>query len=246
VSYVTVQQVRDAGLTVAMIPDDADVQAAIDLWQAFIERATRQWFEERPATLDVDGTDSDTIHFPVPVISVSAVYLNNSADALDTSYYRVYNNRTAYPDDRKNPRLKLIGPDSHRDIFNQPLMFGSLRFRKGRQNQRIIGTWGYTEEDGSVPLLIQRALIKLVIEKIGPIIPGPAGPGVPPVVPTGLLVEERTDDHSRKWQAAGGSTKARPGGLLGITNDPEVLRIIQLYKAPTAMATPAHWSGGSQ
>ena len=225
-----------------MIPDDADVQASIDLWQAFLERACRQWFESRAAVLEVDGTDSDTIHFPVPVITVTEVLLNNSADALNADYYKVYNNRTSYPDDRKNPRIKLIGPDSNRDIFNQPMTFGVLRFRKGRQNQRITGTWGYTESDGSTPLLIQRALILLVIEKIAPIIPGPSGPTVPPVVPTGLLTEERTDDHSRKWQVAGGSVKARPGGLLGITNNPEVLRIIQLYKAPVAMATPAHWS----
>ena len=240
-SYVTVQQVRDAGLTVAMIPDDAVVQASIEMWQAFLERACRQWFEERAATLEVDGTDSDTIHFPVPVITITELNLNNSADALSSDYYRVYNNRTSYPDDRNNPRVKLIGPDSSRDIYNQPMAFGALRFRKGRQNQRIVGTWGYTEADGSTPLLIQRALILLVIEKVSPILAGPGGPAVPPVVPTGLLVEERTDDHSRKWQAAGGSTKARPAGLLGITGNPEVLRIIQLYKAPTAMATPANW-----
>lgn len=220
---------------------DEMVEAAILVWQQALERATRQWFEERDAVVRVDGSNSDTLNFAVPIISVNEMRINDETVALDTDFYEVYNNRTQWPDDRKNPRICLRrGRDG--DIFTRGT-YGCAKFLKGRRNQYIDGSWGYTEEDGSTPALIQRALALLVIEKLTtPSLPPAGGGGVPPAVPSGLLIEEETDDHRMKWEPAGGSTRARPAGLLGLTTNPEVLRIITMYKAPIGLATPADWT----
>jgi hypothetical protein len=223
--------------------DDATVTAAIAAWTQAIDRMTDPFFESRAATVDLDGTDSDTLHFGVPVITVTEIKANNSNTALDPSLYRVYNRREAPNDDRRNPRIKLVRDDDNRDIFDSPITHGRLLFRKGRQNQQVTGTFGFTEQDGSVPFLIQHALALLVVEKlVTPVLPDPANPMPALENARGPILEELTDGHKLKFQARGGTTKAAPRGLRGITENTEIHDIIRLYKAPLRMATPANWS----
>jgi hypothetical protein len=151
-----------------------------------------------------------------------------------------------YPDDRRNPRIKLVGPNEYRDIFVAPVTWGiRLIFRKGRQNQEVKGTFGFVEEDGSTPDLIKHATCKLAIEKLSKPLFVPPGttnpvPAPPPVL--GPLIEEVTDDHKRKYGQPGGPVGKQPAGLTGITDDQEILDIIKLYKAPIGIATPASWT----
>jgi hypothetical protein len=242
-SYVTVQDVRDAGLTDAVAFPDATVLSSISIWQALIDRACRQWFEPKALTIKADGTDSDTLHFGIPIISVEYVKLNNNSNELDTNLYRVYNS-ISMPDDRRNPRIKLVKSDDYRDIYTAPGGFGDLRFRKGRQNQEIKGSFGFVEEDGSVPLLIQRALIKLVIEKLTkPIyVSDPVSTPTPPPPIIGSIQEEWTDGHKIKYGQSGAEVSKRSPYLTGITDDQEIIEIIKLYRAPIGCATPAHSS----
>ena len=240
-AYVTVSQVRAAGLAEA-VATDAAVEGAIAGWTQYIDRFCDQFFEPREATVVLDGTDSDTLHFGVPIIEITSLKLNNSLVPLDPANYRVYNRRQAPADDRRNPRIKLIRNEDHRDIYSAPMVIGHLKFRKGRQNQEVTGTFGFTEPDGSVPYLIQRALILLVVEKLTkPIVPDPLNP-IEAFQPLGPILEEVTDGHKIKYQQAGGVTKARPAGLLGITENREVHDALKLYKAPLRMASPANWS----
>lgn len=235
--YIDVQAIRDEGFTVAMA-SDAKVLTYIGICQQLIERACRQWFESRSITLKLDGTDSDTLHLPVPIISCTSLKINDSQDALDSSYYRVYNGRDL-PDDRKNPRIKLIN-SSNLDIYTAPIWSRDIRFRKGRQNQEIVGTFGYTEPDGSTPLPIIRALTKLTIEKLGkPLFYDPSTTVPPPAPPAilGNILEEWVDGRKVKYAQTGGELEKRRVGLTGITSDPEILDIIILYKAPIGMAT---------
>lgn len=233
--YVSVQDVRDLG--VPDPPTDAAVTAAITLWQKFIERACRQWFFEKSLEFYVDGTDSDALHFGVPIIAITEIRINDSSTALATDQYKVYN-ATEYPADRQNPRIKLVSSSRRPDIFTAPLEHGANIFRKGRQNQYIKGTFGYVESDGSVPLLIQHALKKLVVEKLlSPVYPDPTLPTPPPIV-AGAIREEKTDGHSITYDYS--ESQSRPAGLSGITNDQEILDIIRLYRAPIGIATPAH------
>lgn len=234
--YVTVQEIRDAGL--ADPPSDAEVQSQIGLWQSFLERATRQWFRPINLELYVDGNDSDTLHFGIPIISIETLKINGDSTALDASYYKVYN-ADQYPIDKQNPRIKLVDTwADQRDIFTASMRYGRTLFRKGRQNQYVKGVFGYLD-NGACPKLIKRALIKLVIEKMtNPIVPGTGGVTPPPVM-GGQIIEEWVDGHKRKW--ADTSTR-KTYGLSGITSDQEILDIIRLYRAPIGLATPANWS----
>jgi hypothetical protein len=241
-TYCTLADLRYAGL-----PDppfsDAEIWSQIEIWQSFLDRACRQWFNPRELTIEFDGNDSDTIHFGVPIISIEYLRINENPTDLDTTYYKVYSDRN-FLIDRQNPRIKLI-PNQRRDIFTAPSANRGLVFRKGRKNQIVKGIFGYTEADGSTPKLIKRALIKLVIEKLmAPVYspPGSAPPGgtVPPIL--GGIIEEWTDGHKTKYQAPGGDTKPVAPGLKGITSDTEILQIIKMYKGPLGIATPSNFS----
>jgi hypothetical protein len=237
--YVSVADVRAAGLSVNP-PDDPTIFSSILLWQQVLERVTRQWFRAIECEFYLDGTDSDTLHLPVPIISISEVRLNTDTTALDSKRYRVYAGRRL-PDDRKNPRIKLVDNfDGYgRDIYTASDRTSRSRFFHGRQNQFVKGVFGYVEPDGSTPALIKRAMLKLVVSDLSnPIVPG-AGSGLtPPPITAGLVREEVTDGHSIKYDVAGGDLKARAPGLSGLINDPEVQMIVKLYKAPIGMATP--------
>lgn len=239
--YCQVQDFRDLGVSVTDINDN-DLEELIRTTQSLLDRATRQWFNERDLQFTFDGTDSDALHFGVPIISIEWLKLNTDPNPLSTDLYRVYSGRS-YPDDRRNPRIKLIGPDEHRDIFVAPLTTGRLRFRKGRQNQEIKGKFGFVEDDGSTPKPITRALKKMVIERITSPLFVPTGGSTPPPPPpttSGVVAEERTDGHSIKYLTA--TVSSRKAGATGISSDPEVQDIIKMYRAPIGLATPAHWS----
>jgi hypothetical protein len=238
--YVTVSDVRAAGLNVDP-PSDSDIQTAICVWQEFIDRATRQWFRPIPLELYLDGTDSDAIHFGVPIISIDEIRINNEETPLDASRYKVYNAQR-YPDHKGNPRIKLVDSlESHRDIYTAPMRTGRSLFRKGRQNQYVKGVFGYVTETGAPPAMIQRALIKLVVEKLARPIAGTPPPGLVPPLVQGIVKEEWTDGHRIRYEYPGGPLASRQGGpLAGITNDPEIHAILRMYRAPIGVATQAN------
>jgi hypothetical protein len=240
--YITVADVRAAGLPDTVVGDDA-VTAAILLWQDVIERYCRQWFEPRDLDLRIDGTDSDTLHLGIPIIEVEELYMNDGTTPIDSTLYKVYNNRSGYPDDRKNPRIKLRSMYDYADIFTAPIMAGQLKFRKGRQNQRIVGTFGYTEADDTAPLAIKRALTKLVIRKATQpmyIAPGVVPPAPPPLLSSSIVTEEWTDGHRIVYANNVASSPRRADNMSEVIDDPEVRGILKLYRAPIAMAAPAN------
>lgn len=235
--YIQVQDVRDAGVTTAMVPLDSDIETAIKINQAFIDRATRQWFLPRTLTVYLDGNSSDTLFLPVPVISVSSLRINDQSTDLDSSLYRVYSS-DGIPDDRRNPRITLVRGDV--DLYSDPFHFNQpLLFKKGRQNQQIVGSFGFVESDGSPPELIKRALLLLVIEKL---VNPPLGTPLAtlPSGPSGSVLRETTDGHTVQYTFVKYSdTRA---GWSGYTMNREVHTILNIYKSPIGIAAPsARW-----
>lgn len=228
-AYVTLQDVRDFGIG-ADIATDQQVSAAIVLWSQVIDRLTGQWFEPRSMTIRLDGSGRDTLHLPVPIISVSSLKVNGESTALATDRYTLYTSRTI-PDDRLNPRIRLGGAGSY-------WTGGGPIYAVGFQNQTIAGIFGYVEDDLSTPEPIRYALMKLISEKLKN--PPNAPEDLPPDENLGLqgpVIEETTDGHSRKWGAV--SVKAtRPGLAAGITSDPEINAILLMYRrAPMVAVT---------
>jgi hypothetical protein len=241
-TYIVLSDIRAAGLPDIVADDDA-VNAAILLWQEVIDRYTRQWFEPREVDFKCDGTDSDALHFAIPLITVSALYINDEANPLDPMYYKVYNARSGPEDDRRNPRIKIRALNDFADIYTAPLAPSLMKFRKGRQNQRVVGTMGFTEADGSTPAAIKRALTKLVIQKLTTpiyIAPGVVPPAPPPIITSGVVTEEWTDGHKIKYADTQQTTPRRPDNMSDVISDPEVRGLLKLYRAPIGLAAPAH------
>jgi len=238
-TYIQVADIRAEGLFDTDYSDEK-VLSYIETWQAFLERACRQWFVPKNLILEIDGNDSDTLFFGVPIISVDYLMINSMSDELNTLLYKVYSGRNPMQDDRRNPKICLTRSEEWVDIYTAPLIYGEPKFRKGRRNQVVKGIFGFTEEDGSTPKLIKRALTKLVIEKLTVPLYS-SGSSVPPPPIISSVIEEETDGHRIKYDSVV-PFKDRKLGLSGMTSDPEVLDIVKLYKAPFGVATPAHWS----
>lgn len=235
--YCLVSDLRDEGLESSVVPDRR-VLDAIRTWSRAIDRVCRQFFSPRQLTVLWDGTDSDTSFFSVPLVAVESLYLNESTAALDTGSYRVYS-AFPYPDDRRNPRVKLCY--GGRDIFSG-IRGGRMLFDKGRQNQSIVGVWGFVEEDQTPPPLVRRAALKLASEKLtSPVLSGGDSGTMPVPSILGPVVEEWTDGHKLKYAEPGGSISGRRPGLSGLTNDAEVLDILKLYKGPMGVEVPVDW-----
>lgn len=235
-SYVTAAELRaDAGLDPTAYPDLA-IQKAIILATAIFERATRQFFEPRAGTLLLDGDGSNTIHLPIPIVTVGSLFLNGQPTVLDPALYSVYSSANLVDDDRKNPRIALGNSGDVSDIFVSPFTFGPLRFARGRKNQRVTGVFGYVEADGSTPVLVKYAIERLALGKMGILSTGGVGsPTPPPPLPSTLggVIQETTDGHSIRYDAR----TARSVGLSGIlANDIEVEDIVRMYRAPMAIA----------
>ena len=240
--YVTVSDFRDPDtIDLPDRPTDTTIQAVIDYVEPLFERLCRQWFESRDLDFYFDGQDSDTIHFGVPIISIDALYINDDTNPLDSSLYKVYaTQQTAMGDRRGNPKISLVRSLANANIFINTSSCGIMKMYKGRQNCRVVGAFGYLDNDGNTPAPVVEAIKRLVVEYLQnpaySVTPLPPSPGSAP----GVIVEEETDDHRIKY--AVGAISTTRVGLTDITADPYVQRIIKLYRAPIGIATPANWT----
>lgn len=223
-AYITIGDVRGEGITEAMA-SDSKITTYIARWRPVFDRMCGQPFEEFSATVNFDGDNSDTFFAEFPIISV--VTLTVAGFEIDATNYAVSNNRTDFPDDRRNPMIALKN---------------GYVFSLGRLNCSVEGTWGFTESDGATPEAIKWAFLKLVIEKLlDPIIENSLLPTTSgSSTQQGALIAEVTDDHQRKWAAATKSTvKTQPWA--GITSDAEIIEIIKMYRAPMSIGSPSDW-----
>ena len=226
--YISVQDVRDAGVTTAQA-SNSQVLMLIKAFQEVIERVTRNFFVPKQMTLEMDGGGHALMQLPWAIISVSDLFINDEFDtAVDPAAYLVYNGRgESGRDDRRNPRIKI--KISETSIFTGT---GSLRrrttiFEVGEKNQRIVGTFGYTDADGCVPETIQYALTKLVVQNIDKVTVGGSSPF------SGPIIEEETDRHRRKYADVLTGSKA-----WSATGDPQIDQMLAMFRGPWAMSAP--------
>lgn len=231
-AYATVEEVRAEG--VAATHSDDRIQGSLDLWTQFIERVTRNFFEPRACTLDMDGNDSAVLFLPVPVITVSQLFVNDDfTTVVSPTMYKIYNGREQPRDDRWNPKIKLIRQGT---IYSPPRTRWGPNFLKGVQNQRVIGTFGFTEADGTTPLAIKRALLKLVVNDLRQQGSSGLSGTVGSSRPAGNIMQEITDGHSIMYDTM--RTKPIRSGYTSITGDPSIDQTLAMYRAPIIVRVP--------
>lgn len=227
--YCTIQDIRDEGVTVTAY-DDARVSSAILLASQLIETFTGRWFEPRSLDFHVDGTGKRSIHLDQPIIEVSELYLDDTAyDLVDdvAVYNRHISEGLLEPDDRENPRLELVYPLESSVYYRAA---GLRVFPEGQQNIRIVGTFGYTDPDGTAsgktPDLIRHVCKLIAIRNLAP--KGAPVTGVPSSA-FWRVSEMKTRDQTIKFSGASASSLGRASvGLY--TGDPEIDQILLRYR----------------
>jgi len=213
---VTLAQVRAEGLTVAQA-SDAKVTEAIQLASDLVERLCRTSFTTQTYTtaapLLLNGTGHDTIWFDDRVRTVTEIGIQTADGTQQTAYnatsYRLFASRTPSARDFRNPKVQRLG---------------ARTFREGLLNVYLAGTVGTTELVGgveSVPLLIQRAVLILVIQDFAWLLTDDARQKMR----LGRFVKSQTTEGHRYVL----SDIAFSGAYSGIR---EVDRILRLYSPP--------------
>ena len=213
--YITLQQVRDAGIT-AGDADDATVLAAIKIWMEFIDQQTGQFFNKRSGTYTFEGRNTDVVFFGAPIIDITAIRMNRESVGTPLDNFMIFNSRD-FPDNRRNPKLKIVS--KRRNIFTGTSSFKT--FHRGTTSE-IDGSWGFLEPDGTTPALVQRAVLKLVIKAIrNPL------DSTTTTSNQGPLKREKTDLHETEYFEPGKSAVEQGDSSSG---DVEVDKIIAMYR----------------
>lgn len=232
-SVVSLQDVRDEGVTVTMA-SDAKVNRYIEIYEAAFNEACGQWFEERPYVVTFDGRETSVEFFQVPIIAITLLedLGDGSQDPIEISPddYRVYAGRNPIVgDDRRNPKIVMTNG----------------RFCLGRQRWRATGTFGYLDENDAAPGDVHEAMLILIIEKLlTPKLADSQGILNQQLLPPNgqvVLTEEVTDDHKRKWSYTG-PKQSKSSAYAGLTSNPFVISTIKKYKAPPLLITQCDWS----
>lgn len=197
--YASIEDVRDEGLPddTAGGPNDTLVQKWLVEASSIVDKVTGIFFGEHEGTFIFDGTNSHYLHLHVPIIEVTEMKVNGSASALDPSLYRVYDGKGPVQDDRRNPKIELRSAGAISSLASSSLFTAAsaARFRKG-WDQTITGKFGWVEPDGSVPVLVRRMTVAIVMtmaQQLYTKYEGVRGFGLGPVV------REKTDGHELQF-----------------------------------------------
>jgi len=226
--YVTIKEVMDEAPGPCRGASATRVQALIDEWSDMVDRWTGWWFEKRSLTLKLDGTGTEYLHLPAPVIGtlteIRRVFAVGSTEVISSDLYTVYNRDTrgAY-DDRFNPKIAMVGYDN--------TLLGAAygphewaRWVKGFQNYEIDGDFGFVDTGDVTPPPIKRAVILLVLAHL-------------PAQGTESACDAKGRDDLRSQTVAGRSeTYGGPTTGSTMSGIVEVDRILWSHRAPPRAA----------
>jgi hypothetical protein len=223
--YCTIQDLRDEGITENELSDD---RALVLLWgwQLWFEDNTGLFFTPKEAEVLLDGDGSRMLLLPVPIIECTALYANDDfVNAVDSSQYVVYDKRGPVQDDRRNPHI-MFKRSTGTSIYS--ISGGSGVFLIGDRNQRVDGTFGYVEYDGSTPPVVKQA-IKILTTLSKELLPD----GEIDQLIVGRKIEEVTDRHRIEYSDL--FNRLKTWGPTGITMVDAALR---KYRRPMRIGAP--------
>jgi hypothetical protein len=225
VGYCTVQDIRDEGITDTELTNTR-AEMLISQWSQWFDKVTGQFFAPVNGTIDFDGDGTRLLLLPFPIITCDNLYINDDfTNAVDADFYTVYNGRSRLQDDRRNPHIMLTRATPSDTIFTA----SSARiFEIGDRNQRVDGTFGYVEEDDSVPGPVQNAVKVLVVATKDML----ADDQIDQLI-GGRIIEEVTDRHRVEYADLFNRLKAwNPTGITAVD------MAIRMYRAPTRVNAP--------
>ena len=194
------------------------IQTAMD----FFDLKTGQFFNKRTGVFEIEGNNSSTMLFGVPIIEVTKLLINGTdielIEGADEDFF-AFKGRLKPADNRRNPRIKLNIAEGTDDLFRRA--FFGREFQRGTITE-ITGSFGFLEPDGSTPTNVKKAILMLAsIEINTPVTSSIVGGGAGP------LKRVRVDLHEKEFFEIKSATTA--GSRSG---NPEVDRIIMEYKRP--------------
>ena len=208
---------------------DAFLEMRIAKWERIVESITRNIFYVYDAgELVFDGSNSEYLHFNIPLVDVSSVKINNSDEPLDAQYYRAFTGKQRPQDDRGNPKIMLT--PQRRNIY---VRASASLFLKG-YDQKITARWGYVDPDPNnagqyiTPVLIQEALKQLVVKDLD----GYFSSGGLSSAPVSPIKKERTDDHEIEYMPI--ETIRATYSMM----PRDVQEILSFYRSPLRVAVP--------
>lgn len=203
-ALVTVADIRAEGLTETREPTATDdvLEAAADLATEYINTITRQRFLPTvfgaDAPLLLDGTGTQLLHLPLPVIALTSV--SEAGNSVALTDLTVYNR--SFPDDRWNPKIAkktatlggrvdaILGGGG---MFGPPTTTSTAIWYPGRLSVALVGTFGFCEPDGlSPPPLIKKTALRLVMRYWRTL----ADPQEPEDSSNARVMHETSDRHS--------------------------------------------------
>lgn len=224
--YCTIQDLRDEGITETELTDERALTLLWG-WQLWFEDKTGLVFKSVEAEMELDGDGSRMLLLPLPIIECTALYVNDDfVNAVNEDRYVVYNKNNTIQDDRRNPHIMLKRTTGMSSIFTTS---GSASvFSIGDRNQKVVGTFGYVEDDGSVPYPVKQAIMVLVTAS-KELLPD----GELDQFAFGRKVEEVTDRHRVEYSDL--YNRLKTWAPTGITIVDDALR---KYRAPMRIAAP--------
>lgn len=183
VPYVTVAEMRAEGVTTAMA-SDSKITSAVALAQEYFEFQTHLFFNlQTNLTIRLDGNGTPILELPAPAQAITSVTVDGQSvtEIVDpsslpsTGEFVNYNSREE--DDYWFPRLEMYGglPTRLERAFyygsSMPYTITNTRsiWPWGKKNILIVGDFGFVEADGTTPLLVKQAVMRLAIQKLKPL-----------------------------------------------------------------------------
>jgi len=242
--YVTVEDLRDEGITDAALSDGRAVML-IRQAQSYIDRMTGRHFLPVLKTIKIDSEWGTTLVVPEPIVRINDTVLEELSGSgsapteidYDHTLMRVYNRHLTQglltPDDRENPKL-VIPPE----FWAARVRYGE--FKHSRQQMRLTGVFGYTElrpsDDigetsagsqiplayGRTPPPIQDVMKRLIVRWLSPL-------GEPEF--------RRLDELAgrvKSWKTSEQSITYFSGadsGIPYVTGDPAIDQVLLMYSA---------------
>lgn len=212
--YASLEDIRAEGVTAAQASDER-LEALLAEASSFIDRVTGWYFEEREATLLLDGRGTPSIEPPVPPVEIASLTVDGQSLSIASADLVVVGSPIGSGFDA--PRLTLRAPAGLAGTARAP------KFPKGYSNVEARGTWGYLEADSAgelvTPPAIRRACILLVLRSF----PKLASDEAEDARRRGRLLSESTRDQSYTL----GPADAAP-----FTGDDEIDRILLRFRRP--------------